>query len=478
MSRLDRRVKIFVYSAIILFVFLFMVPAFYSDHWVKAEEESIFSTVIRADEYIVGPGDKFRIDFWNGSLPSLEYTITPEGYLLLASMGRINLGNLTLQESQKRMGDLISKFYPTLEYSVTLIDVRPVKVLVTGAVRHPGLYRGRVSQRVSEMIDAAGGLIDGASQRNITLFNSSKIFNVDILRYKRTGDLDVNPYLYSGYKIDVPFVTDSSSFVAVSGEVINPGDFEYRNGDSLGTMLALAMGLTDFHSDSAIIFRNGQSFRLPIGNIGLVIFPGDKIIVPERFHKVDMGFFSITGKVFMAGCYPLREEMDLSEALKMAGGLAEKANIYSIAIYRRPGYSLAPAMAETLKTVMGLSGSMDENANLPISLDIDKFYPDRLGEVKIVPGDSIVIPVLTGSIGVYGMVNQPGLIPFLGTRISISDLITRAGGYSKGADKDMIQIVRKGSGLRMIGNRKTNIHDGDIVIVPENQRGKNRLKDF
>ena len=143
-----------------------------------------------------------------------------------------------------RLEKLIGRFYSEADFTVSLIGVRPVKVLVIGGVSRPGLYEGNAFSRVSEMIDKAGGFVAGASRRKIKLFGYGEDRNIDILRFERTGDLNANPNVYSGDKILVPLVKDSSSFVHISGEVMLPGSFEFIGGDKLGSVIDLARGLT------------------------------------------------------------------------------------------------------------------------------------------------------------------------------------------------------------------------------------------
>jgi protein involved in polysaccharide export with SLBB domain len=81
----------------------------------QAQEGSL-SSVVDPDEYIVGPGDRFRVDFWDGTSPTIEVTVSPEGFLLLTGIGRADVGNLILSEARARLRELISKYYPDVAY--------------------------------------------------------------------------------------------------------------------------------------------------------------------------------------------------------------------------------------------------------------------------------------------------------------------------------------------------------------------------
>ncbi len=376
---------------------------------VTFAEEPIFTEVVNPDEYTVGPGDKFRVDFWNSAQPTIEVTVTPEGFLLLPSVGRADVGNLTLTEARESLRKLLSGFYSDKEFSITLLGSRPVKVLVSGGVKRPGLYDGMVSQRVSELINKAGGFVPGASRRNIILSGGKKEIVVDYLKYERAGDFAGNPYLYAGSKINVPLVVDSATFVQVSGEVINPGGFEYKSGDKVGNLLSLAMGFSGRQGDSILIFRNSHTIMLPVSDSEFDIQSGDKVLVRKRAEKTEQKFFSISGEILMPGRFPLKEGLRLDEALKWSGGLSPRGDINSLVIYRK---NLAQ------DTLNGFSSNESNNisfgsGNVPVALRIDRYYPNRMSEIKIFGGDSIVVPILTGTVGVYGMVKQPGLVEFV-----------------------------------------------------------------
>jgi protein involved in polysaccharide export with SLBB domain len=443
-------------------------------------QESSFSTVVKPDQYVVGPGDRFRIDFWSGATPPIEVSVTPEGFVLMSSIGRVDVGNLTLSEARLKLKGVIRHFTSDTAYTVTLIGVRPVKVLISEGVQKPGLYEGFVSQRVSEMIEKAGGLIDGASRRNIKLMGGRKVYNVDILRYQRVGDLEADPYLYCGHKIAIPLITDSSSFVQLSGEVVSPGGFEFREGDNLGTMIDLGLGLTGLQGDSVLIFRNSHILTTIPSDTGMVIQPGDKIIVVRKHDIPEREYYSISGEVLVPGRYPYGNQPDFGAALKMAGWLTPKGDIYSAVIFRKAQFRKESGTARLLKGI-DLNNLAFNAIGQPVSLDIGQFYPDRLDKIKILPGDSIFIPALTGAAGVFGMVRQPGMIDFSGSTMKLGSLVKKAGGYAEGAEKRAADVIRKSSGMKIRASGGTEIYDGDIIVIPENRQKKStwdRLKDI
>jgi len=434
-------------------------------------------SIVNPDIYVVRPGDRFHVDFWDGSTRAIDVTVTPEGLLLLPSIGSLNIGNLTLSKAKQELNRLIGRFYSKSDFTVSLVGARPAKILIIGGVVNPGLYDGSAFDRVSEMITKAGGFVDGASRRNIKIYGFGHQHNVDLLRFERTGSLKSNPSVYSGDKISVPLVKDSSGFVHVSGEVITPGSFEYIDGDNLGSVLDLAMGLTGLESDSVYIYRKSaasQPIAISVSNTTYPIKPGDKVIVGRSADRLSADYFSIVGEIKRPGRYPCGENMNLKLAIREAEGLTIRADIFSLALFRKLEY-LRTSQNETRLSEYAPNNIPLDGSNEPVSLKIDRSFPEKLDKIKIQPGDSIIIPVKTGLVGVYGMVNRPGMIG-LEQYAMATELITKAGGFSSGADKRTITVIRKSSGLKINSTPSIDVFDGDIIFVDELENRKSLLE--
>jgi len=453
-----------------LFMAIFIIPAMLS-----AADQN-FSAAINPQEYIIGPGDQFRIDFWDGSTAKIELTVTPEGAVLLTSMGMVQVSDLTLADAKKKLHELVRMYYSEADFSVSLTGVRMLKVLVTGAVKTPGLYDGFASQRVSELITSAGGLLPGACQRGIKLSGyNSHTRNADLLLFERTGYLKSNPYIFSGHKIEVPFIKDSSAFVQISGEVVRPGGLEYMDGDNLSTILDLAVGLSGLEGDSILIYRKEKkSYReilIPISRLDYAVKPGDKIIIIKREESETVDYFSISGEIRRPGRYPYVNGMFLADAVTKAGEISSRADLRSTAIFRKPGFNLPLGMLQTLTHInpnaLDLTGELE-----PVSIGEKIENRQSLGRIEVKPGDSIVVPMLSGSVGVYGLVNRPGAVDFYDVG-NISNFIKRAGGFAPSADRRAIQVIRKSTGATIITDRRAEIYDGDRIIVLEDKHSRN-----
>ncbi len=447
-----------------------------------AQTQASFGSAVNPDEYVIRPGDQFRVDFWVGGVTTIKVTVTPEGAILLADMGKLDVSGLTLTEARAKIRQLIRKYYPESEFTVSLDGLRAVKMFVSGGVKNPGFYDGNVANRVSEYILKAGGLVPGASQRNIVLVDGGHNLVIDLLRFERCGDFSANPFAYSGEIIRVPMIVDSSSFIQITGAVNSPDGFEYSPGDNLGILIDLSYGLNGLQGDSAVIFRRGAGGQkvLSVGldDINFPLDAGDKIIIRTRAVETLKDYFTVTGEVALPGRYPFKAPMNLSEVINSAGRLNPVADIFSAVIFRRPKYE----NPENFKSVNAEAANniIVNGGVLPVSIDISDFYPDHLNEIAIQPGDSIVIPSATGIVSIFGQIRRPGIIDYA-FPMTVGKLIGSAGGTTSRADRGNIHVIRKVGAIDISASTTTNVFDGDLVLVPEKKVQKSfmdKIKDW
>ena len=112
---------------------------------------------------------------------------------------------------------------------------------VIGNVVHPGTYVGTALDPTSALIDAAGGLGENASRRDIRITRrNGEQRRVDLVRYERLGDLESNPPIVVG---DVIFVPYAKTRVKVDGAVESPATYELVEGDTAGALIDIAGGM-------------------------------------------------------------------------------------------------------------------------------------------------------------------------------------------------------------------------------------------
>ncbi|MDH3576072.1 MAG: polysaccharide export protein, partial [Desulfobacteraceae bacterium] len=120
-----------------------------------------------------------------------------------------------------------------------------------------------------------------------------------------------------------------SKRVTLVGQFKQPGTYEYPSRQTLLDVMALAGGLTDKAGNMIQVRRNearpGEPNVLVIDldqlikkgrtDLNVDINGGDIIFAPEAGH------FFVDGAVRRAGSYPIREKLEIREALLIAGGI-------------------------------------------------------------------------------------------------------------------------------------------------------------
>lgn len=207
------------------------------------------------------------------------------------------------------------------------------RVQVIGEVNSPREVELRVGDDVSSLLALAGGAKGTADIKGIRVLGH------------RDGDLSIK----AGDVIQVPELSEltANKRIALFGEVITPGKYEYQDGLTFGQLLQQAGGLTAAANGSRVtIFRRTEPDEwgrksderypilvAPIGSdvaSGTVLKPADSILVP---HK--LGFVRVTGLVKSPGLQPFVAGKDALYYVTAAGGFLPSANTREIGIRDR-----------------------------------------------------------------------------------------------------------------------------------------------
>jgi polysaccharide export outer membrane protein len=341
--------------------------------------------------YIVGPGDVFNIIIGGNEEESQLIMISPEGHVVLPSIGGVMVAGETLAKAKSVLTEKLRSAFYSEYISITLIQLRTFRVTVSGAVNFPGLVSVNGLARVSDAIFMAGGLVEEpppfplpenpsdrlrtlpqrdteveltpeeyeelkekvASKRNIFVRRRDKsVLHADLLKFELAGDLDANPYLVDGDVIVVPTVQKEVGEVSISGAVRTPGIFEYVQGDDIRDLLDMAHGFS-INADSSKIFiarfidnsSRTQEIVLEIdwsdaeGVNQVLATPlraDDRIFLRSmpNYHKKRT--IEIQGEVRYPGEYALLiNPTYLSEMIDIAGGFTDQAALSAAYVVRR-----------------------------------------------------------------------------------------------------------------------------------------------
>jgi polysaccharide export outer membrane protein len=157
-------------------------------------------------DYVIGPGDVLQVSVWKNDTLSRVVPVRPDGKISMPLLHDIQAEGLTAMQLRDKIGRSLAEFLPNPEVSVTLIEVRSLRVSVLGEVQKPGVLELRGRTTILEAIAMAGGFRDFASPSKITVI--------------RTGDNGETKKIRFNYNRAISNASEEPNMVLHSGDVV------------------------------------------------------------------------------------------------------------------------------------------------------------------------------------------------------------------------------------------------------------------
>lgn len=463
--------------------------------------DQLMEGAIDADKYIVGPNDIFSLGVWGIVNQPLPIAVSPEGSLIIPSVGEVSVVGLTLNDTKKKVIAAVKKRFISAEITLTLVSPRRFLVTVTGVGQ--GIYPVSAIMRASTIIafifsDSLSLMRSGTtpgerynfSFRNIILKRKNgESQRIDLYKYFATRDEKYNSFLREGDVITLQKYDWEGRFLGVQGAVQFPGVFEYMEGDDLETAIHLIRGVTSVaNMDSIMISRmNSSGTKMESWivsyeeNKKMKLEPNDRVYVypyadPRRdFRAV------ILGEVIRPGNYPITlNTTKLSDIIRESGGLSPNAYLPTSEVYRRlDTFFIQTKNRDTLENVYtrrlnDIVSNKEEKESFDqdllykigrVNIDFEKLYNgDESQDITLKQGDIIYISDDKKAIYVYGQVNRPGFVPYK-EGADYMYYINAAGGYGERADEEAVRVI-KFKTREWLEPDDAKIQSSDFVYVP------------
>lgn len=310
---------------------------------------------------------------------------------------------------------------------------------ISGPVRYPGEYPLPATGNLKDAIFVAGGLTDSASLYSAEL--ARRYTDANGVEQTRIIELNLTDAMAGTSDIrlqsrDRLLIKSIPSFgttrtVTLEGEVSYPGEYTFREGETLGDVIRRAGGLTDN------------------------AFPRGAVFTREKLRELEA-----------------RRLREAEERLK--------GDLLGVQLEEN---SFGGQQAEQIDQVRGLLKDVRSSRpvgrmviDLPAVLADSGYQPIRLQD-----GDQLTVPAIPQAVSVFGEVQFP-TSHLHSPGLTVDDYLERSGGPTRQADEDRIYVVKADGSVMLpeqsawFGGRSQQLQPGDTIIVPIDVDRLNQLE--
>lgn len=293
------------------------------------------------NDYTMGPGDVLRVQLWGKENQQLELPVSRDGTISFPQSGPQTIAGLTFDQARQQIKKRVSEQYIGVQASVTLGELRSMRVFVLGEARNAGSYTVSSLSTITNALYVSGGIQRTGSLRNIQHKRDGKLIGeLDLYDLLLSGDTSNDSRLQPG---DVIFIPPVSDRVGIDGEVYRPALYEVKNNTNLQELVNLAGGLTpQAYPQLVRIERNSDDFQRIIAEANLTtpkgkqakIKPGDRIEVAS-ISDITGQFVEVKGAATRPGRYAWVPGMRVSSVIRsLDNDLLQEADKHYAAIVR------------------------------------------------------------------------------------------------------------------------------------------------
>ena len=389
--------------------------------------------------YILSAGDELLINVWGDSELNLKLKVSPEGTILIPNLGPVSVSGLTIGAAENRIRQELGRIMSTLSgdtdgantfVSVSLSQIRSIKVNIVGEVVAPGTYTLPSFATLFNALYAAGGVNEIGSLRGIKVYrNSKEVASLDVYDYLLNGKYNTNIRLEEN---DMVIVSPYDQLAVVQGKVKRNRIFELKKGETLSQLLNMAGGFTgDAYKKDVRIKRKAGS-RYQIATVTEDKYPtfammdGDSLLVDSVIPFYE-NRLTVTGAVWRPGEYELNGTVHtVRQLVDQAAGLKGDEFTGRAQITR-----LNPDFTTTV-----------------IAVDIRGILSGTSPDIELKPEDQLNIPSLFDlrepyTIKVSGAVNYIDTVLPYRNNLTVEDAIMMAGGLKESAATVNVEVARR-----------------------------------
>jgi protein involved in polysaccharide export with SLBB domain len=359
---------------------------------------------------------------------------------------------------------------------------------------------------VRSLIEAAEGLTEDAFADHAIIHRLKADRTLEILSLDAKGIME-------GTVADVPLQNEDVVFIptqeelrkernfTITGEVMNPGTYEYADNTTVEDLIVQAGGLRDGANLSRVdVSRRindpkatkktseiAQTFTFELKD-GLMV-SGDKDFTLEPYDVVHVRKspayvmprnITVTGEVNYEGNFTLeKKNLRLSDAITMAGGVTDAAYTRGARLVRQMNEEERLRAAETRKAITRILtergdsivwNKVESGDTYVVGIELDEALKNPGGDKDVLlrEGDAIFVPEYTGTVTISGEVFYPNTV-FYEKGKSYKHYIEMAGGFGHHAKKSRSFIVYQNGTVGIVSDG-AKPEPGCEIIVPSKKK--------
>ena len=445
-------------------------------------------------DHQIAVGDRVNVRMWGAYTFEMTQPVDAQGNIFLPNVGPVRVLGVRNVDLNREVETQIKRiFRSNVGTYATLEAAQPVKVYVTGFVRAPGLYSGLSSDSVLAYLDRAGGIDpDRGSYLEVQVLRNGKPrAQVGLYRFLLDGKIEPLQ-LQDG---DTVVVAPRQYTALINGEVLNPFIFEFAKPVvSADELLAIARprpGATHM----SIVRKRGAERRSeyhPLSAAAQIsIEDGDEVTLTSD---------KATGTILVRveGAHLGERTLVMPYGSRLAEALgrikpAPQARMEAVQLFRR---SVALRQKELLENslrsletyALTSRSATSEEASLRVRegqqildfIDRARQLQPRgqvilaggtaAGETLMEDGDVIRVPEISSVVQVSGEVLLPNALAY-DSAATLETYVQRAGGYTQGADKAQVMVVRQDGSVAE--SAAAALRPGDEIMVLPKIEAKN-----
>ncbi|MFU8820497.1 MAG: SLBB domain-containing protein [Gammaproteobacteria bacterium] len=350
-------------------------------------------------DYVLGPGDVVNVQLFGNETGTYELVVNRDGNITFPRLGPVSVTGLTFQEVRELIRERVSQQMIGVNASVTLGELRSIRVFVMGEAARPGSYTVSSLSTITNALFASGGIKPIGSLRNIQLKrNGELVTTLDLYDLLLRGDTRADVRLSPG---DVIFIPPVNPQVGVDGEVRRPGVYELKGPASAGDLVSLAGGLTaSAYPQGASLSRISDDQDRIVKDLNLKsadgralrVRGGDLLNVPAVLDRVDNSV-ELVGHVYRPTKVQHRPGMRISDLIPSLDRLKPLADANYILVRRE----LSPS-----RRIVAVSADLEQALRAPGSE----------ADIELQPRDKVTVfnrvPILQPEGLKPGMSGRPG----------------------------------------------------------------------